>query len=47
MPRTATIESLPEAFEMIKEMRAEGLDWGEGYRPRAREAAPSAPSTIR
>ncbi len=23
------------------------LDWGEGYRPRAREAVPAAPSTIR
>ena len=38
MPRTATIERLPEAFEMIKQMRAEGLEWGEDYRPHAREA---------
>ena len=30
--------SLPEAFEMIKEMRAEGLEWGEGYRPVGRKA---------
>ncbi len=38
MPRTATIESLPEAFEMIKQMRAEGLEWGEDYRCAGREA---------
>ena len=30
--RAATIESLPMAFEMVKEMQAEGLDWGDGYR---------------
>ena len=28
MPQTATITNLPEAFEMIKEMRADGLEWG-------------------
>ncbi len=38
MSRTATITSLPEAFEMIKEMRAGGLEWGEGYRPVGRKA---------
>ena len=38
MPQTATITSLPEAFEMIKEMRADGLEWGEGYRPVGRKA---------
>ncbi len=31
--RAATIESLPMAFEVVKEMQADGLDWGEGYRP--------------
>ena len=36
--RSVTITSLPQAFEVVKEMQAEGLDWGEGYRPLAREA---------
>ena len=36
--RTATIESLPMAFEVVKEMQAEGLEWGEGYRPLGRQA---------
>ena len=36
--RAATIESLPKAFEMVKAMQAGGLDWGEGYRPLARQA---------
>ena len=36
--RAATIESLPEAFALVKEMRADGLEWGEGYRPLGREA---------
>lgn len=36
--QAATIESLPMAFEFVKAMRAEGLDWGEGYRPVARQA---------
>ena len=34
--RTATIESLPMAFALVKEMQADGLD--EGYRPLGREA---------
>ena len=29
--RTATIESLPMAFEVVKAMQADGLEWGEGY----------------
>jgi hypothetical protein len=29
--RTATITSLPMAFEVVKAMQADGLDWGEGY----------------
>ena len=36
--RAATIESLPAAFEVVKAMQAQGLDWGEGYRPLARQA---------
>ena len=36
--RAATIESLPTAFEVVKAMRADGLDWGEGYRPLGRRA---------
>ena len=41
MPQFATIESLPLAFEMLKEMQCEGLDWGEGYRPLGRQALAS------
>jgi Domain of unknown function (DUF1897) len=26
------------AFEMVKAMQAEGLEWGEGYRPLGRQA---------
>ena len=36
--RAATIESLSAAFEMVKAMQAQGLDWGEGYRPLGRKA---------
>lgn len=36
--RTATIESLPMAFDYVKAMQGEGMGWGEGYRPLAREA---------
>lgn len=32
MPQTVMIEGLPEAFEVVKAMQAEGLEWGEGYR---------------
>lgn len=39
MPQqAATIESLSMAFEFVKAMRADGLEWGEGYRPLARQA---------
>jgi len=39
MPQqAATIESLPEAFELVKAMQGGGLDWGEGYRPLGRQA---------
>ena len=36
MPQTATIKSLPIAFEMVKAMQAEGVEWGEDYRGAAR-----------
>ena len=35
--RAATIESLPMTFALVKEMQADGLEWGEGYRPLGRE----------
>jgi transposase-like protein len=38
MPQAVTIRSLPRAFELVKGMQAEGLEWGEGYRPLGREA---------
>jgi putative transposase len=39
MPQgAATIESLPAAFEVVKAMQAQGLDWGEGYRPLGQQA---------
>jgi putative transposase len=39
MPQhAATIESLPMAFEFVKAMRADGLEWGEGYRSLGRQA---------
>ena len=36
--RAATITSLPMAFEVVKAMQTDGLDWGEGYRPLGRQA---------
>jgi putative transposase len=36
--RAATITSLPMAFEVVKAMQADGLEWGEGYRPLGRKA---------
>ena len=36
--RAATITSLPMAFEIVKAMQADGLEWGEGYRPLGRQA---------
>jgi len=36
--QAATIASLPMAFEMVKAMQADGLEWGEGYRPLGRQA---------
>ena len=38
MSQTATIESLPMAFEVVKAMQADGLEWGVGYRPMGRQA---------
>ena len=36
--RAATITSLPMAFELVKQMRADGLDLGEGFRDLGRQA---------
>ena len=36
--RIATIESLPQAFEVIKQMQDQGYDWGEDYRCAGRDA---------
>ena len=33
-----TIHSLPRAFELVKGMQAQGLEWGEDYRPLGRQA---------
>ena len=33
-----TIASLPRAFELVKGMQAQGLEWGEGYRGLGRKA---------
>jgi len=38
MPHLAMIETLPEALAMVKAMQADGLEWGEGYRPLGHEA---------
>lgn len=39
MPQqSATIESLPHAFGMMKAMQAQGIEWGADYRPAAAEA---------
>jgi hypothetical protein len=34
----ATIASLPVAFEVVKAMHADGLEWSEGFRPLGRQA---------
>src|SRR6266702_3392826 len=38
MPQAVTIRSLPRAFELVKGMQAQGLEWGESYRPFGRRA---------
>jgi transposase-like protein len=38
MPHAVTIESLPEAFEMMKSMCSQGLEWDVDWRPEARKA---------
>ena len=38
MPQAVTIRSLPRAFELVKGMQAQGLEWGESYRPLGRQA---------
>ena len=32
MRQRATIESIPEAFSMLKQMRGQEVEWGEDYR---------------
>src|SRR5262250_2248374 len=41
MPQAVTIRSLPRAFEFVKTMQADGLEWGEGYRDLGRTAIAS------
>ena len=38
MPQSVTIWSLPRAFDLVKGMQAEGLEWGESYRSLGRDA---------
>lgn len=38
MPQSATIESLPAAFRIMKAMQVEGVEWGEDYRTAASAA---------
>jgi putative transposase len=38
MPQAVTIASLPRAFELVKGMQGQGLEWGESYRALGRRA---------
>lgn len=38
MPTAVAIRSLPMAFAVIKQMRSEGLEWSEDYRPQGRQS---------
>jgi hypothetical protein len=38
MPQSVTLRSLPRAFELVKGMQAQGLEWGDGYRAFGRDA---------
>jgi hypothetical protein len=38
MPQAVTIGSLARAFDVVKGMQAQGLEWGENYRPLGRQA---------
>jgi hypothetical protein len=38
MSQAVTIRSLPSAFEFVKAMQADGLEWGDGYRGLGGEA---------
>jgi putative transposase len=38
MPQSVTIASLPRAFDLVKAMQGQGLEWGEGYRRLGRDA---------
>jgi len=41
MSTAVTIRSLPRAFEVVKGMQAQGLEWGDGYRSLGREGLAS------
>ena len=43
MPQAVTIASLPRAFELVKGMQAQGLEWGESYRSLGRQAIAAIP----
>ena len=45
-PQAAMITSLPMAFEMLKSMQDEGLEWGEGYRPPGRQVVAATSSRL-
>jgi hypothetical protein len=38
MPQSVTIRRLPRAFDLVKGMQAQGLEWGDGYRAFGRDA---------
>ncbi len=38
MPQSVTIRSLPRAFELVKGMQGQGLEWSESYRGLGRRA---------
>ena len=38
MPQRATIQSIPQAFRMLKQMRVQEMEWGEDYRRAGAEA---------
>jgi hypothetical protein len=38
MSQAVTIRSLARAFELVKGLQAQGLEWGEGYRGLGRAA---------
>jgi len=41
MSRAMTARSVPRAFEFVKPMQADGLEWGRGYRGLGQQAIAS------